>query len=328
MFTFTVTRNAGDDINVPITVAFAVGGTATYPTDYTVSGAASFSATTGSILIPAGQVLASFTAAPVPDLVVEANETIVLTPQVQAGVFAIGAGSAWTATIINDDDGAGVGDPLFADVVLLLPLTAASGLVDVKGKSLTNDGSTISTVINDPFGANTGVRAFAGNGARLSVAQSADFAFGAGAFAIEWWIYPTAFPGGTLFGLMDCRAAVDLSPWLVTCEANGYPNFQDASAPNPYYESPVSGLILNQWNYLCVSRTATGKHKIWINGQIVTTSGYRQSNITALGNLLIGDILDSASPYAGSFTGYGSGLRITRAYRDGSIVPTAPFPTN
>jgi hypothetical protein len=220
------------------------------------------------------------------------------------------------------------GDPLFANVVLLLPLTTAAGITDVKGKAVTNAGSTASTTINDPFGNNTGVRAFAGGGARISVAQSSDFAFGNGAFAVEWWIYPTAFPSGNLFGLMDCRSAINLTPWLITCESNGYPNWQDASAPNPYYESPSSGLVLNQWNYLCISRTAANNHNVWINGILVKASAYRQSNITALSDLIIGDMLDSNAPYAGSFTGYGSGLRITRAYRDGSIVPTAPFPTS
>ena len=219
-------------------------------------------------------------------------------------------------------------DPLFSSVVLLMPMTTASGIADVKGKSTINQGTTASTR-NDPFGNNIGVRDFAGGGARISVNPTSDFAFGNGAFAIEMWLYPTAIPGGNgAWGLLDIRNSLAAVDWLIGGNSMGDIAFVDFSYPSPYFDYSVSPLILNQWNYICLSRTATDSHKVWINGVLVKTASVRSANITAGNQLLVGDLLDTASPYDGSFTGSMSNLRITRAYRDGSIVPTAAFPTS
>jgi hypothetical protein len=220
------------------------------------------------------------------------------------------------------------GDPLFSDVVLLMPMSTASGITDIKGKSSTNGGTAMSTAILDPFGQNAGVINFPGSGASITVPQSADFAFGSGACAIEWWLRPTAFPasGGGVWGLMDARPAPVGTDWTVSANSTGNPAFYDTAQG----DVSSAGLLLNQWNYLCISRSAvtTEPHKIWVNGALVLTGSTRNNSITAYGNLTIGDILNTAAPNDGSFTGYGSNLRITRAYRDGSIVPISPFPTN
>jgi hypothetical protein len=209
------------------------------------------------------------------------------------------------------------GDPLFSNVVLLMPMTTTAGITDIKGKSSTNNGVTVSTALLDPFGQNAGVVSFPGGGSRIEVAQSADFAFGSGAMAIEWWLYPTAFPasGGGVWGLMDARPAPAGSDWTVNGNATGNPTFYDTVQG----DTATGSLALNQWNYLCVSRSniASEPHKIWINGVLALTATSRNNAITANGNLIIGDI-----------TGFASNLRITSAYRDGSIVPTAPFPTS
>jgi hypothetical protein len=325
-FTFTVTRNNTTEIANPLTVNLSVGGTATFGVDYTVSGAASFTATTASLTIPANSTSATIVATQIPDTIVEPNETIILTIIPTPGVSILGANPAATATILNDD--VGTSDPLFADVVLLLPLTTASGLVDVKSKVVTNAGSTGSTTVNDPFGNNVGVRAFGGGGSRISVQQSADFAFGNGAFAIDGWFYPTAFPGGLGWGIMDVRPQATLASWVMGGNPAGFIGLLDASQGD--YEFSSSPLILNQWNYLCISRTTitTENHKVWINGALVRTAGTRNNAMTAQLPLIIGDQYDQQTNYDGSFTGYMSNIRITRAYRDGSIVPTAPFPTN
>jgi hypothetical protein len=219
-------------------------------------------------------------------------------------------------------------DPLFSDVVLLMPMNTASGITDIKGKSSTNSGTTPSTAILDPFGQNVGIISFSGGGSNITVPQSADFAFGSGSLAIEWWLHPTAFPaaGGGVWGLMDARQNPAASDWTVNATSSGNPTFYDVSQG----DTATSSLTLNQWNYLCISRTnvTSEPHKIWINGALVLTGTSRNNAITANGNLTIGDILNTVAPNDGSFTGYGSNLRITRAYRDGSIVPTASFPVN
>ncbi|MGF1532926.1 MAG: S8 family serine peptidase [Bernardetiaceae bacterium] len=76
IFTFTSSIAPANDL----TVNFTVGGTATFNDDYlVVRGANTFTATNGSVVIPAGQTTASITIQTVPDNIVEADESIILT---------------------------------------------------------------------------------------------------------------------------------------------------------------------------------------------------------------------------------------------------------
>ncbi|MCX5676517.1 MAG: hypothetical protein NTX87_16065, partial [Planctomycetota bacterium] len=84
-----------------LTVSFSVGGTATYNTDYTQSGAASFSATSGTVTILAGSATATVTINPTADTTVEPDETAILT--VTSGTGYTPSGSPATGTIANDD---------------------------------------------------------------------------------------------------------------------------------------------------------------------------------------------------------------------------------
>jgi Ca2+-binding RTX toxin-like protein len=98
VYTFTrlgVTTNA-------LTVNYGVGGTATLATDYTQTGAASFTATTGTVTFAAGATTATVTIDPTPDITVEANETVALTLASGSG-YNIGTTTAVTGTIVNDD---------------------------------------------------------------------------------------------------------------------------------------------------------------------------------------------------------------------------------
>ncbi len=97
-YTFTRTGSTSD----PITVDFRVGGTATPGSDYSVTGADSFTATAGAVTIAAGSATATVTIDPTNETFVELDETVTLT--VVAGL-AYGAGTADTATgtIIDDD---------------------------------------------------------------------------------------------------------------------------------------------------------------------------------------------------------------------------------
>ncbi len=85
-----------------LTVSFTVAGTATYNTDYTQTGAASFSATAGTITIPANQTTAQVTVNPTADTTVEPDETATLTVTTGTG-YTVGTPSAATGTIRNDD---------------------------------------------------------------------------------------------------------------------------------------------------------------------------------------------------------------------------------
>jgi hypothetical protein len=74
---YTFTRE-GSTTN-SLTVNFSVAGTATFSTDYAQTGAATFDATTGTVVIPAGSSTATVTVDPTADTAVEADETAILT---------------------------------------------------------------------------------------------------------------------------------------------------------------------------------------------------------------------------------------------------------
>lgn len=99
--TVTITRNSTSQLSNSLTVNFTVAGTAVFGTDYTVSGANTFTTTVGSIIIHANQTQASLVITTVADAVVEPNETIIITINPTAGV-STGTGSI-TYTITNDD---------------------------------------------------------------------------------------------------------------------------------------------------------------------------------------------------------------------------------
>ena len=99
---YTFTR-FGPSVASPLTVSFNVTGTAVFAADYGQTGAASFSSSTGTVTIPAGNNSATVTVNPFVDTVVEANETVTLTVAAGVGYVATPASSIATSTIANDD---------------------------------------------------------------------------------------------------------------------------------------------------------------------------------------------------------------------------------
>jgi len=98
---YTFTRD-GSTANA-MTVNFSVGGTASFTEpDYTQTGAATFTATSGTVVIPSGSSTATVTIDPSADLTVEPDETVVLT--VTSGIgYSVGSPSVASGTITNDD---------------------------------------------------------------------------------------------------------------------------------------------------------------------------------------------------------------------------------
>src|SRR5262249_17142035 len=96
---YTFTR---DNSNGPLTVNFTVGGTATFNTDYTQTGAATFSPPSGTGTVADGSLTATVTIDPTADSTVEPDETAILTIVNGTG-YNVGAPSAATGTINNDD---------------------------------------------------------------------------------------------------------------------------------------------------------------------------------------------------------------------------------
>ncbi len=98
--TYTFTLDAAAAANT--TVNFNVSGTATFSSDYTQSGAATFNATSGTVVINSGATTAAITITPVGDTTLEGNETAILTAVAGTG-YDVGVPSGATGTINNDD---------------------------------------------------------------------------------------------------------------------------------------------------------------------------------------------------------------------------------
>jgi hypothetical protein len=98
VYTFTRTGL----ISGALTVNFTVGGTATFSTDYSQTGSATFNATTGSVGFTAGSSTATVTVDPSADTTGEPDETVVLTLASGTGYNTSTPDSA-IGTITNDD---------------------------------------------------------------------------------------------------------------------------------------------------------------------------------------------------------------------------------
>jgi hypothetical protein len=96
VYTFTRTNTL-----TPLTVNFTIGGTATFNTDYTQSGAATFSGSTGTINFATGVDTATITINPIADRVIEGNETISLTLGSGTG-YTVSTIAAVTGAIVNE----------------------------------------------------------------------------------------------------------------------------------------------------------------------------------------------------------------------------------
>jgi Ca2+-binding RTX toxin-like protein len=98
VYTFTRTGVTSS----PLTVNFSIGGTAAFSTDYTQTGAASFTPPSGTVTFGAGNSTATVTVDPTADGAAEADETVILTLAAGTGYNVVAPNSA-TGTILNDD---------------------------------------------------------------------------------------------------------------------------------------------------------------------------------------------------------------------------------
>ncbi|GCA93115.1 beta strand repeat-containing protein [Microcystis aeruginosa] len=98
VYTFTRTGN----LTNALTVNYSVAGTAIFNTDYSQTGAATFTSTTGTITLAAGLSTATLTIDPTADTTIEPDETVILTLAAGTG-YTVGTTTAVTGTITNDD---------------------------------------------------------------------------------------------------------------------------------------------------------------------------------------------------------------------------------
>jgi hypothetical protein len=94
VYTFTRTSSAASALSVD----FSVGGTASFPADYSQTGAATFTPPTGTVTFGAGNATASITVTPLVDSEIESSEELIFTVTSGAG-YTVGSPSMATGTI-------------------------------------------------------------------------------------------------------------------------------------------------------------------------------------------------------------------------------------
>ncbi len=97
-YTFTRTGN----LSKALAVSFRVAGTASYGSNYSVSGATSFSSTSGSITFAAGSSTATLLLDPHADTVVELDESVFIALNASSN-YTLGSRDSARVEIINDD---------------------------------------------------------------------------------------------------------------------------------------------------------------------------------------------------------------------------------
>ncbi|MFM7551113.1 MAG: discoidin domain-containing protein, partial [Cyanobacteriota bacterium] len=336
LFTFTRTG----PITAALTVNFSVGGTATLGSDYSQSGATSFSTTSGTVTFASGAATAVVTVDPTDDNESEGDETVVLTLAAGSG-YTIATAAAVSGTILLDYEG----------VALLLRLRGSDGSTSfpasIGAVTVVRHGNTVISTAESIFHGSAAY--FDGTDDGLELLEqatgnpAANSALGDFSYTYELLLYPQSFGSN--------RCVFDAGGHALILNSTGYPQLM-----RHYQESGQMGisstatlpLTLNQWNHLAISRwpgreTVNGMtawEGYFINGQ---PAGIRELLRNAFGNL--NQALPAAAfhrigaPASNSLLrltffvtqgmrAYVSELRVTRhsvQYSGAFTPPTAPF---
>lgn len=233
-----------------------------------------------------------------------------------------GSGGETTTTTAND--------PFIDSVTLLMHFNGANNsttFTDIKGHSISRNGNPVISTAQSKFDGSSGY--FDGSSSIYLPGSSAteDFKFGSSDFTIEFWFYPTFFPGGVVWGLMDTRTGPIGQPFTLGGGDTGKPSFYPGYGGSNFYANKA--LKLNEWQHVAYSRYE-GIMRIFLNG-IKYYAARIDNDWSGQGDLLIGDIVDTSAGYNGQTNGYLDELRITKnvARYIGNFTPsTAPFPNN
>ena len=160
---------------------------------------------------------------------------------------------------------------------------------------------------------------FSGSSSYLTVAgANANCAFGTGDFTIECWIYPLSIAavqlffdtmGGTTTGRLTLQYETDQS---VSVTYNAGANFLTSTAGC----APIA-----TWTHVYLGRVS-GTSYLFINGVQKSTTTTSPAFICDANRPVLGT--NGSSLGSNSFTGYISGLRITRVSLGTTTVPTVP----
>lgn len=230
--------------------------------------------------------------------------------------FSAGVAEAMT-TLTATVSAAVPTDQLWGSTVLCI--NADDGIVDAKGHPLSIVGGvTLSTELGYP------TMLFNGSNGYLTSPDSADWFYESGPLTIEAWVQPLSLTYVMILSQLEAISSNN-NRFLVGDYDNKL-NFFCSTTTNTIDCGVTATFSTGSMQYYAV-KFADGYVSHWLNGVMqgspMSTSG-SVHNISGL--LYIG-----ALRYAGAMrylNGHMRGLRITRADRDVSAVPTYPFPTS
>jgi hypothetical protein len=161
---------------------------------------------------------------------------------------------------------------------------------------------------------------------KIECSASADFAFGTGAFTIEAWVYVTAdtYSYSRVFNIGPYYSSANSVGLAVhdTDNSNKISFFAYACSTSARVCVSTSATPENEWFHVAVSRDGTGDFRLFVNGNLDSTSTiYRTVNISSLGNpvLAIGGATDRTVEEP--FEGFISNFRVIK----GSALYTSSF---
>ncbi len=223
-----------------------------------------------------------------------------------------------------------VSDPYFKNTVLLLQGDATPFTADAStNKFELSAVGTPSANVNNPLQPGYYSGKFDGSGYYLSVPTNAVFNFGAGAYTVEMWIYPTATTIDNVTNLFQMGTHVGGGNFLELIVENTagvntlLGNLYNSSAYKAQPRSTTISNYLNTWHHAALIFTGTTYYVSW-DGILSTGVAYSGSDAPTGQTVYIG-AFNASTPY---FTGYMSNLRVVKGvavYTGAFTPPTAPL---
>lgn len=163
-------------------------------------------------------------------------------------------------------------DPQWANTKLLASFNGANGATsyteestNARSATFTGASCSLSNSIKPMHSQTCGLRVSSG---RLTFADSADWAFGSGAFTVEAYVYFASLPTGHIVGQ---RASTGGSVgWCMTSVGGNLECFVNNGTTTTGISG--AGLIAGTWQHICLERGAGGKLRAYVQGQMVASN--------------------------------------------------------
>lgn len=220
-------------------------------------------------------------------------------------------------------------DQYFNNVALLMHMDGAdtgTAFPDVKGATVTRNGSAITSISRSMFGSALKLN---GSTDYLTVAANSNYSFGTGDFTVELWVYTTGAGLPNTYGksFIDSRPLdTNGSYWQLGIDSNARLSATTMTSGGTTITS-ASALPFGQWNHIAFTRNS-GTIRLWQNGVLMASATSNVDNISSSA-LLIGANAFKSFATDTYWNGFIDDVRITKGvgrYTAAFTPPSSPFP--